>query len=134
MKKILVLAGFLIIFSLSPRLINAQELTRADVETTKPQLVGLVSSLGNSAGYIQARIATENALFRQYGNLLGVVSLRLSQTPAPTSAELQNLELTLAKMQRLTTTSLNWRADVEARTSIIVKILGNIGSMIASAV
>jgi len=132
MKKVLVLVGFLV--ALSPLSASAQELTRAEVRTIAPQLATALGAISTNLSYTQARINTENALFAQYGNLLGGISTRLGQTPAPTQAELDTIGNTLTEMNRLTAISVSWRANEEAKRSVIVQILSNIVSMISSAV
>lgn len=133
MKRLLFLAGFLGVLALSPSLANAQTVTRAELQAVLPQLSNVVSALGTTTTHIQRRIATENALFADYSNLLGAWSVRLSQTPQPTSAEIDGFRQTLVGMNEQISISTAWRAQVNATVPRITEILGNITSIIARA-
>lgn len=144
MKKSIILSSLLFVLLVSPGITQAQTITRQDVLTLRPQLLGLLSSLSNTTSYIQARMATENALFRQYSTTLSTISSRIQATTSTTtgtttatttlsSTELQGIQNTLTEMQRMVGLAVSWRADVEARLSNITTILGSITNIIASA-
>lgn len=133
MKKLTIALSLLLVVSFLPAPDKTYALTKNEVETVKPQLVSTLTSLGTALTHTQARIDTENALFRQYSTLLGAISVRLNSMPAPSAQELQNLKATLDEMERLISLSESWRADVKIRMASISEILKNISILITQA-
>ncbi len=133
MKKIALASSLLLVLSLFPLPNKAEAITRGEIVSLRPELTRALSSLTVANTNIQARMNTENALFRQYSALLGTISVRLNSAPPPSTQELANLKRTLDDMKRLLAQSESWRAEVKTRMVNISGILRNISNLIAKA-
>lgn len=133
MKKLLVLVGLMV--ALSPSVISAQTLTKAEVETVRPQLVNLLASISTTVpNVVSAKIAEQNSVLKNYSAVLGGMSLKLSSPNPPSSEELVSMGKIISGFQTEVSAIAKWRADANVAMANISKILANISNILASAV
>ena len=128
MKKLL------LAFLLLPTLAGAQELTKADVQTLSPQISNLISTIGTTMTSVNSQIAVQNVSLAQDARALGDLSIQLGSYPAPNQAQVDSMALVVASISNQVANIATWRQNASTAISSISQILGNISSMIASAV
>jgi len=148
MKKLFLIPVLLVGFGFMPGLTHAdggtvtnttystqtKVLTKADIETLKPQLQSLFEAISTTLTSVKEKMEDQNKVLSDYSNVLGDLSTRLGNNPPPSNADLQEIGNTLSKTQAELSVIANWREQVRVTTNNISQFLSTISTAINSAV